>query len=154
MIEFISWCNDNVGFISLLLSALTLLVSIIAIIVSIHTARLPYKKNILVTTGNTISETGIGLHITATNVGNRNVKIKMIGFLIDDQVYINKNSLFDSQVNLVQGETTSQYFDLGEFRNALLEMKINPLMTVKAFIEDTEGTKYKKKLAKAKTIIE
>ena len=40
--EIITWCNSNNGFATILLSALTLLVSIIAIIVSIRTARLPY----------------------------------------------------------------------------------------------------------------
>ena len=42
--ELIQWCNENVGFATIVLSALTLLVSIIAVIVSIRTARLPYKK--------------------------------------------------------------------------------------------------------------
>lgn len=42
--NFIDWCNNNMGFVSLLLSALTLFVSILAIVVSIHTAKLPYKK--------------------------------------------------------------------------------------------------------------
>lgn len=41
--EIITWCNSNNGFATILLSALTLLVSIIAIIVSIRTARLPYN---------------------------------------------------------------------------------------------------------------
>ena len=45
--NFIDWCNNNMGFASLLLSTLTLFVSILAIVVSIHTAKLPYKMNIL-----------------------------------------------------------------------------------------------------------
>lgn len=108
MNEFIIWCNNNVGFVSIVLSALTLFVSIIAIIVSIHTARLPYRKRLMVVTGNYISEDGIGYHITATNIGNRNIKIKTIGFLIGKSIYINKNTIFDSQVMLSQGEETSQ----------------------------------------------
>ena len=42
--NIIQWCNDNVGFATIVLSTLTLLVSIIALIVSTRTARLPYKK--------------------------------------------------------------------------------------------------------------
>ena len=42
--NIIQWYNDNVVFATIVLSTLTLLVSIIAIIVSIRTARLPYKK--------------------------------------------------------------------------------------------------------------
>ena len=41
MTDFIAWCNDNVGLVSLILSALTLFVSVIALVVSIQTARLP-----------------------------------------------------------------------------------------------------------------
>lgn len=151
--EFIAWCNNNVGFLSLVLSTLTLLVSIIAVFVSIHTARLPYKKKIIVTTGGILSEAGLGLHITATNVGNRDLQIKTIGFLIEKQVYINKNTLFDSQVILSQGETTSQYYSLDEFKKVIREMKINPSIMIKAFVEDTEGKRYKKKLDKVKKII-
>ena len=104
--DFVKWCNDNMGFASLMLSTLTLVVSILAVIVSIHTARLPYKKRLLVTCGSYISSDEVGLHITATNVGNRNIKIKTIGFLIGKMVYINKNTIFDSQTILAQGETT------------------------------------------------
>ena len=87
--EIINWCNSNNGFATILLSALTLLVSIIAIIVSIHAARLPYKKKLIVSGGSFVSVGGIGLHITATNVGNRQIKISNIGFRIKKHVYIN-----------------------------------------------------------------
>lgn len=52
--EIINWCNLNNGFATILLSVLTLLVSIIAVIVSIHTARLPYKKKLLISAGSAI----------------------------------------------------------------------------------------------------
>ena len=91
--EIINWCNSNNGFATILLSALTLLVSIIAIIVSIHAARLPYKKKLIVSGGSFVSVGGIGLHITATNVGNRQIKISNIGFRIKKHVYINPNPI-------------------------------------------------------------
>ena len=49
----IQWCNENVGFATILLSVLTLLVSIIAVIVSIRTALLPYKKSLKIEVGST-----------------------------------------------------------------------------------------------------
>ena len=107
----------------------------------------------LVVTGHTVSGAGFSLHITATNVGNRNINIKTIGYLIGDQVCVNKNTLFDSQVDLAQGETTSQYYDIGEFKTVLLGLKVSPFLKIKAFVEDTEGTRYKKNLARVKTII-
>lgn len=43
--EIIEWCNNNQGFISAILSLLTLIASIIAIIISIVTSRLPLRKS-------------------------------------------------------------------------------------------------------------
>ena len=108
--EIITWCNSNNGFATILLSALPLLVSIIAIIVSIRTARLPYKKKLIVSGGSFISAGGIGLYITATNVGNRQLKISNIGFQIQKHVYINTHTIHESQIILGQGEVTSQYY--------------------------------------------
>ena len=45
----VNWCNKNNGFITAILSAIGLLLSIIAIVVSIRTARLPYKKKLKLT---------------------------------------------------------------------------------------------------------
>lgn len=149
MDKLVIWCNENVGFASVILSALTLLVSIIAVIVSLHTARLPYRKKLMVITGNYISSYDIGLHITVTNIGNRNVKIKQIGFLIGNNIYVNKNTLFDSQVMLSQGEETSQYYKTQEFLAAMSKMNIHPFTKIAAFVEDTEGTRYTKKLQRA-----
>ena len=47
----VQWCNENVGFATIVLSALTLMVSIVAIVVSIKTAQLPYKKLLKIETG-------------------------------------------------------------------------------------------------------
>ena len=47
MVNIVEWCNNNSGFFSGILSLLTLVVSIIAVIISIHTARLPYKKKLV-----------------------------------------------------------------------------------------------------------
>lgn len=44
MNDIIIWCDDNYGFLAAILSSVGLLVSVIAIVVSIKTAHLPYKK--------------------------------------------------------------------------------------------------------------
>lgn len=147
--SFIEWCNQNTGFVSLLLSTLTLLVSFLAIVVSVHTARLPYKKKILIICGSYISEDGTGLHITATNVGNRDVYVKTIGFLIKKMVYINKNTILESKKILKQGETTSQYFHEEEIRELIKKNEVNSWTNVWALVEDSEGKRYKKKLTRA-----
>ena len=118
--------------------------SIIAIFVSLSTARLPYKKKILVERGSFISADDIGFHVTATNVGNRQVKISSIGFKINSYVYINKFTLHESQIVLSQGETTSQYYEIQDFKRTLAEMKVSNYTKVYAYVKDTEGTEYKK----------
>ena len=54
----IEWCNNNSGFIQSILACLTLLASLIAIVVSIKTSKIPYKKRMLLTSGSYI---GVGL---------------------------------------------------------------------------------------------
>lgn len=95
MTEVIQWCNQNNGFLTGGLSFLTLLVSVIAIIVSIKTARLPYIKKIKLSssvnflfsmnqlTGDTKSEFS-GISINAVNVGNRNANIRFGGLLKEE----------------------------------------------------------------------
>lgn len=142
--EIIKWCNENTGFATIILSVLTLIVSIIAIFVSISTARLPYKKKLLVERGSFISNTGIGFHVTATNVGSRQVKISSIGFKVKSIVYINTNTIHESQIVLSQGETTSQYYNIQDFKRALSKMEISNFTKIYAYVKDTEGTEYKK----------
>lgn len=144
----VEWCNNNIGFASVMLSLLTLVVSIIAVIVSIQTARLPYKKKMLVESGSYISNDGTGIHITVTNIGNRNIKIKKIGILIGKMVYINKNTLFESQILLQQGDTTSQYFEINDLKSSLAHNQISNIAKMIAIVEDTEGKKYKKRLSR------
>ena len=115
--NFIEWCNENIGFASLMLSTLTLFVSILAIFVSIHTAQLPFKKKLVISTGSYISKDGIGIHATVTNVGNRNVKIKKIGILIGEKIYSDKNDL----VNGPQGNEISRYYKQDELKSLIVE---------------------------------
>lgn len=145
---FIEWCNANMGFASLLLSGLTFLVSVLAIIVSLQTSRLPYKKKLLVVAGNFISPDDMGFHITATNIGNRNIKIKTIGFLIGKSTYINTNTIFESRKILTQGEETSQYYNIDWLQAAIIKANVKESALIWAFVEDTEGKKYKKRFAR------
>lgn len=140
--DIIKWCNENEGFATILLSFGTLIVSIIAIIISIKTARLPYKKKLLIVVGTYI---GIGIdtmgtHITVTNIGNRNIKIKNIGLFVDKKCYVNMKTIKDSQIVLSIGETTTQYFEKNELKQ-LKELKRN--FKVYGYVEDTEGKNIK-----------
>ena len=106
----IQWCNENVGFASIVLSTLTLLVSIIAIIVSIRAARLPYKKLIKIEAGSYFTTDGAsGLHVTAVNCGNIDFTISSMGFVAkDNQLMINMHSTNLYPYRLKNGEQISE----------------------------------------------
>lgn len=150
--EIIEWCNNNQGFISAILSLLTLIASIIAIIISIVTSRLPFKKKLLLTSGSFI---GIGFkctgtHVTVTNVGNRNIFIKNLGIKVEGQVFTNIKTIEESRTMLNPGETTTQYFYNSEFSAF---SKIQQNKKAYAYAEDSEGKKYKKYICKVKNLV-
>ena len=153
MADFINWCNNNVGIISIILSALTLFVSMIALVVSIRTARLPYKKKVRVSTGSYISAENIGCYVTATNVGNRKIKIQNIGLKCYGKVFINTKTIMESKAFLGTGDTTTQYFELDELKRQLIAAKAKQKQIIKAFVEDTEGSIYQKRLSSVKRLV-
>ena len=81
--KIVQWCNNNDGFTSAVLSVIGIGLSIIAIWVSIRTARLPYKKKVILSSNtligvNTIpgiyAQTNIaGISVTITNVDRKSV---------------------------------------------------------------------------------
>ena len=144
LIEVIQWCNENVGFATIVLSALTLLVSIIAVIVSITTARLPYKKIIKIETGSYITTDGAsGLHVTAINCGNIDFTINSMGFITKDkQLMVNLRSTNQYPFRLKIGEQLSEYF--AEEAPAIQSLKAN--RRIYAYVKDSEGKIYRKKM--------
>lgn len=89
--EIIKWCNDNNGFLTGLLSLLTLVVSVIAVAVSIQTARLPYKRKAtlsssfllgMVTEPFVSNSMALGLEAGITNLGNRAINITYLGYAV------------------------------------------------------------------------
>lgn len=144
--EIIKWCNDNSGFAQIILSLITILISFLAIIISIITARLPYKKKILLTCGSYI---GVGydddgIHVTVTNIGNRNVYIKNIGIILDKKMILQAKESFSLKDKILEpGESVSTYLsstDLKEYRT--------PTKKAYAFFEDNENSKKYKYICK------
>ena len=96
MSELIQWCNDNNGFLTAILSAIGLFLSTIAIVVSIKTARLPFKKRIVIKTStnlwvgmipitNTIASGVQSISINVVNKGFRDVNITYLGIMIKNK---------------------------------------------------------------------
>ena len=142
--NIIQWCNDNVGFATIVLSTLTLLVSIIAIIVSIRTARLPYKKIIKIEAGSYFTtDDASGLHVTAINCGNMDFTISSMGFIAKgNQLMINMHSSNQYPCRLKNGEQISEYFT--DEAPAIQSLKSN--RRIFAYVKDSEGKIYKKRM--------
>lgn len=80
----IDFCNNNIGFVEALLSILTLSTSIIAIVVSLNTARLPYKKKTIMNFNSCFLITDCVsddyfYSVDITNIGNTPVYLQYFG---------------------------------------------------------------------------
>ena len=147
----IEWCNQNNGFLTAVLSMLTLIVSVIAVVVAIKAARLPYKKKVLVKAGQFFSEQDYGIHVTATNVGNRDLVVAVVCLEIGDQTCLNPRTFMESKVKLKCGETTSQYYTCDMLRNALNKIE-NESLKVYGVVKDSEGKEYNTKIGTVREI--
>ncbi len=154
MNEIIVWCNNNQGFIDAVLSLTTIFMSVVAICISIHTARLPYKKKIIVRCGIATSYFERGYHVDAINVGNRNVKISTIGFYVGKKVAINMLTIKDSIIILPPSEVTTQIFTIGQMKEWLARFLNEPQKKVYGYVRDSEGKEYKRLLGKVKYLIQ
>ena len=150
MTTIIQWCNQNSGFVNAVLAFSGFLMSVIAISVSIYTARLPYKKKLLLSAGNYVSATGErGFHITVTNIGNRPIQIVLISFQIDDGQKLNYFDPFQTKNYadniLVTSKQTGVYYDNNLIKNFQKILRKNKITgNIYIYAEDTEGTKYRK----------
>lgn len=83
METIISWCNENQGFVSAILAALSLFVSVLAIVISVKVAKLPYKKKLAISFFTNIGICGLSgadfYSVEALNIGNRAVKVDFVG---------------------------------------------------------------------------
>lgn len=151
--DIINWCNSNQGFINMILSIATLIISTLAVIISIITAQLPYKRKVDISCGSSIG-VGIdfeGIYVTATNVGNRAVRICNMGFCVKNAVYFNKNTIYQNTIILKPGDTTTQYFEKKDY--AIFYKNNSKNKRIYAFAKDESGKLYKKYLCKIKELI-
>lgn len=92
--EIIQWCNNNEGFLTMLLSLFTLVTSIIAIIVSIKTAQLPYKKKIDINTFyDEIDKNKYSCRLSIVNTGNKIIGISYVCLKYGDNLLYSSEHL-------------------------------------------------------------
>lgn len=154
---FIQWCNDNNGFLTAVLSIIGLMLSIIAIAVSIRTARLPYKKRILlgsslllgtsVNSGEQISSSILGIAASATNIGNRTVNLTYLGYAIKRDGRFNLLYPIDRKFESKASLTPSEMFESQFYTDELLIRFSRENRDIKLFVfaKDSEGKEYKRK---------
>ena len=142
--NIVLWCNENIGFATIVLSVLTLCVSIITIIVSIRVAYLPYKKIIKIETGSYFTTYGTsGLHVTAINCGNMDFTISSMGFITKEKkLIVNFQSTNKYPFRLKNGEQISEYFT--DEVLAIQSLKSN--RRIYAYVKDSEGKIYRKRM--------
>lgn len=159
--NFIQWCNDDNGFLTAILSLIGLILSATAIVVSIRTARLPYKKRIMLSSTPVIidprlvPDVGIkpklfGMSVLATNTGNRTVNLQYLGYALKkDGEYTPLPILpydhefkFNSTASLASSEMFESQFCIDK----LIKVFSRENRNIKLFMyaEDTEGKKYTK----------
>ena len=159
--EIIKWCNDNNGFLTGILSLLTLFVSVIAVVVSIRTARLPYMKRLILSsditilfgtndfTGQPVSQFA-GITINATNIGNRNINIKFLGFAIHTSFKLQKMQTRDRELG---GEGVLEPTAVSTVEYTAKELlsfsELKPGTKVYCCAMDTEGKTYLKYYGRA-----
>lgn len=166
MEAIIVWCNDNIGFLTAVLSFLTLLVSVIAVCVSIRTARLPFKKKIkLGSKVNVLIEQNVfsrkiqsevgGITVEAINLVNRSVNISYLGFAVKS---FGKSLQKIQTTNRVLGGTgilnPTEVVDVEYTVYELNELKqFNDSTKLFCCAIDTEGKTYKKYYGRVGTVV-
>lgn len=147
--SIIVWCNDNSGFLTAVLSAIGLFISFLAVIISIRTARLPYKKKLCLSSficlGVGTSYKGIGA--SAANIGNRTINLVYLGFAIKTanewQKMQSVSRLSDHEGILQTTEIMSIHFSSEEFLKGTTQL--GDKLPLFVYAQDSEGKIYKKR---------
>ena len=164
--NIIRWCNENNGFLTAILSLIGLVLSVTAIVVSIRTARLPYKKKLMLGSYMSVgasmipgvgAETQIlGMSASATNVGNRTINITYLGYAIKKDGRYNMiypvNRDFDGKASLNPSERAETQF----YKDELLKCFSKENRKTKLFVyaKDTEGAEHKRKAGSVGKLID
>lgn len=166
MEELVNWCNANTGFLSAILSVVGVVISLVAIVVSIRTARLPYRKAVKLsaTTNIMFSKNMItsdvsseiaGMSVNAVNVGFRNICITYLGISVkakgmDMQKFTKINEPMDGLGVLAPSSISTNSFAAPDLVYWL--SKLGADARVYACATDTEGKTYLKRIGKAAAI--
>lgn len=166
MTKIIVWCNENNGFLTAILSVIGLLISTIAVVVSIRTAKLPFRKKLKLSSSTDIifsqhssgevSSEVASITVSAANVGFRNVCITYLGLLVDDGTALHSHKQKMAKVRdeitgtglILPSEVKTETFKRIDLFYALSRM--NQSAKVYLCAQDTEGAEHTKKIRNRK----
>lgn len=148
MNEFIEWSNSNQGFVSAILALTSIILSVVAIFVSIRVAKLPFRKKIAIAF---YTNLGVGLSaglqfysIEATNIGNRILKLNFVGIGYKESgrwmKCYNKANGNPNNVLLDINETVDTQYSVADVDQLMKERKLY------AIAIDIEGKMYKRRI--------
>lgn len=109
--DFMEWCNLNQGFLSFVLSLMTIILSVIAIIVSIKMAYLPFRSRIKIVPDAYGDSEKVVMDIIIFNYGYTKIGISNI------TVFDNKNLV----LGMYKGKTI--YIKSGKVKKCRIEIK-------------------------------
>ena len=141
--QFISFGNSNQGFLSAIFSACSLLVSVVAIVLTFYNSVLPYKKR-LECTGCLYEKDGkiIGT-VDIVNCGNRAIMIKEIN-IFRNQSRLHVGCRMKSHIfRLMPGVMKTAHIRIYDEEELIKEniMDVNPFIYIE--IVDTENKHYR-----------
>lgn len=146
---FVEWCNENQGFVTAIFSLLSLLLSTIAIGISISTAKRPYKRAMRISAGSWLGigndmEGNQGIYVKALNIGNVPINVVDVGMMLGNNICIKVDAISNLRCVLKQMEEVEQSFSREELKETFRGKKGR----VYAFAKDAEGYIYKKYVCK------
>lgn len=149
MQQIIEWCNNNQGFVSAILALMSLLLSVVAICISISVAKLPFKKKISVAFYTNMGVGGasgyVGYSVVATNIGNRVVATDYVGLGYYKKGQLQRlyalNRDMENKRRLDVNESCTVEFTKEEFNNIKKQSS-----RLYAITTDVEGTVFKKRI--------
>lgn len=161
--KFVEWCNENQGFLSLLLTIFTALISVIAIVISILTARLPYKKKLKLINNYKfgIMQTARGnlesmfLTVGVVNVGNRAISTDYVGLGVYKDKRLQRVYPIDRTFDCKTILNPSELFEMDYWAEEILKLQnsLNSDEVMYSVVIDTEGHIAKKRFGILKNII-
>ena len=142
MDSIINWCNANQGFLSAILTVMTMLINIIALCASYRIGKIPYNKKLKVIPGYYENEDGPMLEVVLVNYGLSTLVIEYVS-IKDNKGDNVGGTCISAPIILKPSETRKMTFHIND-ENGLIEkyaMNLNGKMTIEVY--EYGGRKHK-----------